>query len=81
VLKDHADGTANVEGVAQSARVPVAHRDVPAGREQQGVEVLSERGLARAVVAEDDDILALLDRQVYAVERAQRGQTLGFVRL
>ena len=65
VLEDESDrGRELVDRQAVGGRA--AEQDLALGRSQQPVEMLGERGLARAVLAEDDHGLARLDGQRHA---------------
>ena len=50
---------------------PAAHADLAGGRGENAGDALEQRRLARAVVAEDAERLALLDRDVDPVERLE----------
>ena len=56
---------------------PPAHGDVPLVRADQAEEHVHQRGLARAVLAEDAQDLAPPDRQVDPVAGDQRAEALG----
>ena len=72
VLKDHADGAADVQCPVGFARVPVLDPHVAGVRQQQRIEMLGQRRLARPVVAQDDHIFSLANLQIHPAQRRYR---------
>ena len=68
VLKDHADVLPDGEQLFLVLRVHAVDVHAAAGGQQDGVEVLGQRGFAAAVVAEDGHEAPLPDRQVQPVK-------------
>ena len=77
VLQHHAHRLADVIFVLFVRCAHALHEHLPAGREQQRVKVFRERGFARAVVAEQRDKTASLDREVDPVQHLTRRLALG----
>ena len=69
VLEHHAHRLADVVELAVVAGVHVFHIDLAAFRQQDGVEVLSQRGFAAAVGTQHGHELAALHACRYAVQR------------
>ena len=72
VLKHHAHPAANLQQEALVGGVHAVHIYLPAPRQEDGVHVLGERGLAAAVVAQDDHKAALPDGHADAVQGVDR---------
>ena len=72
VLEHHAHGLADVVELAVVAGVHAFHIDLAAFRQQDGVEVLSQRGFAAAVGTQHGHELAALHACRYAVQRINR---------
>ncbi len=72
VLEDHADRAANVAQAGALLGVPGFDPHVAAVGQQQRIEMLGQRRLARPIVSQQHDILALLDGQIDAAQRLAR---------
>ena len=72
ILEDHADLLADLpelRRVGRRCRVEAADAAGPRRRQQECIEVLRERRLARAIRPEDRDERPRLDREVHLIER------------
>jgi hypothetical protein len=67
ILKDVPDAAAQPDAVP-GPRIPPLHHDDPGGRQQEPVDQLQQRRLARAAAADQSDDLARLNRQPKVLE-------------
>ena len=79
VLVDRLDAERDRVGGAADVDLAAADVDVAAGRRDRARQNLDQRRLAGAVVAEEPDDLALVDRQVDVLERLDAAVELGDV--
>ena len=69
ILEHHAAAAPDLPGILRVCRRHAAHQHFSGGRQEQGVQMLCQRGFAGAVAADDGDETALFDVQGHPVQR------------
>ena len=68
VLKDHADGLSYLPQLVRVGGIPAVYGDAALCGEQDGIEMLGQRGFAGAVCPYDSQELSFLDGDIHSVK-------------